>query len=225
LARLRSSPSLDEVSRFERELGCERLRPQIARLRESLSADAAPAAAVMPKPVISAQPPAVPAPTIPRTSAGDAPTPLSKQFDRIADLKSEPKPPLAAADQEQACKQDAARISRLRASPSLPDVISFERELACEKLRPQLARIRESLAPGSSAADSPISTSNRGIDAAPSAAAGGIAPDVSCDSDRARLARLRKSRSLDDVIRFEKELQCDALRPQIQLLRQSLSGG
>src|SRR5579871_2519933 len=37
LARLRVSQVRDEVSRFERELGCERLRPQVIRLRESIS--------------------------------------------------------------------------------------------------------------------------------------------------------------------------------------------
>src|SRR5258706_6980448 len=39
LAGLRASQARDEVVRFERELGCERLRPQVVRLRESLSAE------------------------------------------------------------------------------------------------------------------------------------------------------------------------------------------
>src|SRR5262249_36203179 len=39
LAHLRTSPARDEVIRFERELGCERLRPQVVRLRESISAE------------------------------------------------------------------------------------------------------------------------------------------------------------------------------------------
>jgi hypothetical protein len=36
LARLRAEPSADAITRFERELGCERIRPQLKRLRESL---------------------------------------------------------------------------------------------------------------------------------------------------------------------------------------------
>jgi TPR repeat protein len=36
LARLRADPSIDAISRFERELGCEQIRPQLRRLRESL---------------------------------------------------------------------------------------------------------------------------------------------------------------------------------------------
>jgi hypothetical protein len=37
LLRLRASPTPDEVSRLERELRCEVLRPQVVRLRESIS--------------------------------------------------------------------------------------------------------------------------------------------------------------------------------------------
>jgi hypothetical protein len=62
-----------------------------------------------------------------------------------------PRPPIPAADQTPACKQDEARLARLRASPSLTDVTAFERELGCEKLRPQIVRLRESLAPANSA--------------------------------------------------------------------------
>jgi adenylate cyclase len=36
LARLRADPTLDAIARFERELGCEQLRPQLRRLRESV---------------------------------------------------------------------------------------------------------------------------------------------------------------------------------------------
>jgi TolB-like protein len=36
LAGLRTDPTVDAIARFERELGCERLRPQLRRLRESL---------------------------------------------------------------------------------------------------------------------------------------------------------------------------------------------
>jgi hypothetical protein len=36
-------------------------------------------------------------------------------------------------------------LSRLRASQSREDVVKFERELACEQLRPQVVRLKESL--------------------------------------------------------------------------------
>ena len=36
LASLRADPSIDAITKFERELGCEQIRPQLQRLRESL---------------------------------------------------------------------------------------------------------------------------------------------------------------------------------------------
>jgi hypothetical protein len=33
---LRADPSVDAITKFERELGCEHIRPQLRRLRESL---------------------------------------------------------------------------------------------------------------------------------------------------------------------------------------------
>ena len=150
LARLRSGGSLDEVVQFERELGCDRLRPQVARLRESLggSAPATPAMEAA-KPVAA---PSVVA-ALPKPAV-IPPAPIQN-----ADIPSRLEPPspprlaVPAADQSPACKQDEARLARLRASPSLADVSAFERELACEKLRPQIVRLRESLAPAGPGSD------------------------------------------------------------------------
>jgi hypothetical protein len=47
--------------------------------------------------------------------------------------------------QEQICKRDEERLTRLRASPARDEVIRFEHELGCERLRPQVVRLRESL--------------------------------------------------------------------------------
>ena len=145
LARLRGGGSLDEVIQFERELGCDRLRPQVARLRESLGGPA-PAApmieAAKPAPVIATLPKP---PTAPPAAVQNADTPS-----RI-ETPSPPRPTVPAADQTPACKQDEARLARLRALPTLADVAAFERELGCEKLRPQIVRLRESLAPPDSA--------------------------------------------------------------------------
>jgi hypothetical protein len=49
LERLRSTPTSDEVQRFANELGCEKLRPKLLALMESLSA-ASPAPAAAPSP-------------------------------------------------------------------------------------------------------------------------------------------------------------------------------
>src|SRR6202043_1196389 len=47
--------------------------------------------------------------------------------------------------QEQVCKRDEATLARLRTSQARDEVIRFERELGCERLRPQLLRLRESI--------------------------------------------------------------------------------
>jgi hypothetical protein len=36
LSNLRADPNVDEIKKFERELSCEHIRPQLQRLRESL---------------------------------------------------------------------------------------------------------------------------------------------------------------------------------------------
>jgi TolB-like protein len=46
---------------------------------------------------------------------------------------------------EGACARDAERLARLRADPTIDAITRFERELGCERLRPQLQRLRESV--------------------------------------------------------------------------------
>jgi hypothetical protein len=52
-----------------------------------------------------------------------------------------------------------------------------------------------------------------------------VAQVRSCDEERATLAKLRASQSREDVVRFERELACEQLRPQVIRLRESLAGG
>src|SRR5262249_3521543 len=44
---------------------------------------------------------------------------------------------------EQACKRDEERLVHLRATQARDELIRFQRELRCEKLRPQLLRLGE----------------------------------------------------------------------------------
>jgi Caspase domain len=144
LARLRSNPLPDEIARFERELSCTRLKPQVERLFESF-ATTLPAAAV---PLVAAPaPPAAAAPV----GAPRKEEPKREEVKREAPRK-EPPPALAAAREQpvaaaepQACARDAERLAQLRADPSLDAIAKFDRELGCEKLRLQLRRLRESL--------------------------------------------------------------------------------
>ncbi|WFU45889.1 caspase family protein (plasmid) [Bradyrhizobium sp. CB82] len=48
---------------------------------------------------------------------------------------------------EDTCTRDMARLLSVRAEPTLEAITKFERELGCERLRSQLLRLRESVAP------------------------------------------------------------------------------
>jgi uncharacterized caspase-like protein len=127
LVRLRASQDGDEAVRFERELVCERLRKQVLRIRESLVGDAPrPEAAANPSPQINAA-----------AKPADPPRP---ERDAAA------KPAAPSLTQEQICKRDEERLARLRVSQARDEVIRFERELGCERLRLQVVRLRESVA-------------------------------------------------------------------------------
>jgi hypothetical protein len=95
-------------------------------------------------------------------------------------------------------------------------------------------RLRESL-PKELAKDAPdqpaVAANSPALQSAQSAPAenperrGLILPVRSCDEEKATLAKLRASQSREDVARFERELACEQLRPQVIRLRESLSGG
>jgi len=79
------------------------------------------------------------------------------------------------------------------------------------------------------AANPPVLQSLQSAQSAPAevkpAQPGPIVQVRSCDEERATLAKLRASQSREDVVRFERELACEQLRPQVIRLRESLSGG
>jgi hypothetical protein len=148
LARLRSVPSPEEVARFEREVACTRLKPQVQRLFESY-ATTLPAAAV---PLVAAPPPHPPAAAAPAIAAPRKEEPR-REDTRREEPRREPPPapaatreqPVAAAEPQGACAHDAERLAQLRSDPSLDTIARLDRELGCERLRPQLRRLRESL--------------------------------------------------------------------------------
>jgi uncharacterized caspase-like protein len=253
LAHLRSNPSLEAVTQFERSLTCEKLRAQALRLQESLSsvANAAPVIAV---PVVPARPATTVAPPV-AVVAPPPPAPAPKQEAAPKPPADPPKVTVATLEPASACKQDEARLSKIRANPSLSELAAFERDLGCERLRPQIVRLRESLpkteanveakAEQSKAAEPkaveaaqpavanaappspPVQAPERPADVkqvqAP-APSGPVAQFRSCDEERAMLARLRASQSREDVVKFERELACEQLRPQVVRLKESLGG-
>jgi hypothetical protein len=125
LARLRIVQDPDEVIRFERELGCVKLRSQVLRLKESVVAVA----------------------TQPEREAVQQPASSSQSLPK-AGVEPQPKLPPAIgppAQQDEACKRDEATLARLRVTQARDEVIRFERELTCARLRSQVVRLRESV--------------------------------------------------------------------------------
>ena len=135
LAHLRASPATrDEVIRFERELGCLSLRPQVERLSESVSAEGERDQPEGARKLEGAQ----------RAEA--------EQLHSTADLGPQ-RPPRDGLGQvapppipqEQICQRDQERLAHLRASPARDEVVRFRRELGCEGLRQQVERLLESI--------------------------------------------------------------------------------
>jgi hypothetical protein len=107
------------------ELACEKLRPQVLDLMESLDG-------------------AVRQPAAAEVSNGASPDAKAVRE------ASRPAPPLgrtevAAVTSDEFCKRDGERLARLRGSPSGEEAERFANELDCERLRPQLLRLMESL--------------------------------------------------------------------------------
>jgi hypothetical protein len=177
------------------------------------------------------KPPATGAPRpLPETSGlGERPAPQSAAQTAVV------QPGSGRHQEELACERDEKRLTRLRASQARDEVIRFERELGCERLRPQLVRLRESVftegerserdfgsrpQAQSPTADAPLQTLEG--EAAVEAPRPSISQDQACKQDTETLARLRASQVRDEVVRFERELACERLRPQIVRLRESI---
>ena len=194
LERLRSTPSLEQAERFDSELRCETLRPQLRGLMASLS-------------------PQAPAPA-PGGSNGlaDAKTEIEAPgAGAVAGSEVEPSAP------DEICKRDEERLEQLRSRPSSDEAARFDSQLRCEKLRPQLLRLMESLGyEPSTASQSP---SVGGMSAL------GVKAGSDCVSDQDRLNRIRAQPSADTAQQFWRDLQCERLRPQVRLLLESLNVG
>jgi hypothetical protein len=131
LTRIRANPAPDEIARFEQELGCEKLRPQIARLRESLGAADHSAAAAMVSP-----------PAAPPAQAPEPPRQQAAKLDQSEAPSAAPPPSLSS---DEVCRRDEERLVHLRSNPIPEEIARFERELGCARLRPQVVRLRESV--------------------------------------------------------------------------------
>ena len=137
---------------------------------------------------------------------------------------------LAALAPDEICQRDEEHLAQLRATPSLEEAARFANELGCERLRPQVLSLMESLAPtraqDASTATPPGGQVESGTPDPPSSPTGADvvspAPEETCKRDEERLVRLGSNPSGDEALRFVKELGCERLLPQLQRLLHSL---
>jgi hypothetical protein len=135
--------------------------------------------------------------------------------------------------QEEICKRDGDRLAQLQAKPSLDAAVRFGGELQCLQLWPQLETILDSLSrtarsttvssPNGPASDTMPASEVAPTTASPAMAATSAALDDACKHDADRLAELQAKPSRDEAVRFEHELNCSRLQPQVLALLDSLS--
>lgn len=150
-----------------------------------------------------------------------------------------PKPDAEPLSHAEICKRDTDRLNRLRANPVRENVERFGRDLACEELRPQFARLLESVGPVQSEPPRIAVLQDKADRTAreitppdrhdPAVELPGdprttinLSPDETCRHDKAKLAKLRADPVRDEVARFARELHCEALRPQVTRLLESV---
>jgi hypothetical protein len=149
----------------------------------------------------------LPAPLPPAVAAAKAMLPASPE--RLT-------PPAEAVDPSQACRRDEQRLERLRAEPARDEIVRFEKELSCPRLRPQVLRLLESVsvepavpaAGKSPARQQQVEAGHRSAEA--------------CARDAERLQRLRAEPIPDEIRKLERELSCEQIRPQVQRLCDSV---
>ena len=176
--------------------------PPTAAARPPAPPAAPPAVAARPPPV---PPAAVPSPSptvIARANPNPQPAPVARE----------------AIDPVLACARDEQRLTQLRAAPSPQEVARFQKELTCPRLEAQVQRLLESVSVDPQQQPAPV------VPARPQQAE--VQPPAvaaqSCASEEARLSNLRADPNVDEIKKFERELRCEHIRPQVQRLRESL---
>jgi hypothetical protein len=138
----------------------------------------------------------------------------------------------AALAPDEICRRDGELLEQLRSHPSRDELVHFANQLSCTTLLPQVVSLMKSLSPPppgpdvSSAAPPDAKAVNEAARPAPPlTGADAVSPtsDETCKHDEERLARLRSSPSPEEAQRIASELRCEALRPQLQRLIESLA--
>jgi hypothetical protein len=239
LVELRANPSVEAAVRFDSELKCPTLQPQLPAILKQLSNTGS----------LEATNQKAPTPDTTATSAAAPPASLP------------PASEATSATSDDACKRDEERLAELQAKPSLGEAMRFEDELKCSSLQLQVLALLDSLslAPRSAAAPTPNgvptsatsageatppasppasetpspdgappSTTSTGETAPPgleppaTEATSAVSNDA-CKQDEERPARLRTNPSSEEATRFAQELRCETLRPELLALTGELA--
>ena len=179
-----------------------------------------------PNPVASPAPPAAPAVQPSVAAAPAKPTPVASPALPVPPAKPAPTTLAAVeADPAAACSRDEQRLARLRSEPAPDEIAKFQRELSCVRLKAQVQRLFESIANSTEPRPAAVPSDNDAKAAARQQAQGQpISAEDACLRDASRLASLRADPSIDAIKKFERELGCEHIRPQLQRLRESLGG-
>ncbi|MGY8666984.1 caspase family protein [Bradyrhizobium sp. UFLA05-109] len=177
---------------------------------------------VAPAPPVAAAPaPPAGVPTLPKPPmVSPAPVPPTTPPAVNAELSKPPPPAPAASQITDPCVRDEARLARLRANPTPEEIINFQREVACSRLRPQVQRLFESYV-----GDAALPDGTSAPQTAPKQQAQNepTRSEDTCTRDMARLLSVRAEPTLEAITRFEKELGCERLRSQLRRLRESVA--
>ena len=198
-------PSINAAIRFDSELKCPRLQPQLSAVLAQLSRAGGSAEAMS------------------REARAPDTTPTGTA---VPSALGSPAPDAAATVSNDACKQDEGRLAELQAKPSLAEAVRFKGELKCSQLQPQLLALLDNVS------QAPPSTAAASSDEAPPAAASASgralpgtqlpettpASDEACKQDQQLLTRLRETPSSGEMMRFVEELRCQTLLPQLLAL-------
>lgn len=178
-----------------------------------------------PAPQVAAPPPPPALAASPKPAIVTAPAPSPSPAPTVVAKASPPPQPAPApvtreaVDPNLACPRDEQRLAQLRANPLPDEVVKFEKELTCPRLEKQVRRLLESLAlaPQGPAAPAPAEPPK----VQQTMAQPPNTPEL-CARDEARLNGLRADPSAEAIQKFERELSCEHIRPQLQRLRESL---
>jgi hypothetical protein len=205
LARLRANASLDEGLRFVSEIRCLRLWPQLQTIMDGLG---------NPRPTATSRSSGAASDTIPASDVASGSGTTSAALD-------------------DACKRDEDRLADLRANPSVEAAVRFDSELNCSRLQPQLPAILSQLsktrkieaASRKAPTADPMSTSTAPPPTAspPALEVTSATSDDACKRDEEQLAELQSKPSRVEAVRFEDELKCSRLQPQVLALLDTLS--